>query len=316
VTRLLCRVRDRHVFFENLNTMQTKLASATFALLASLSAVANATEGGTSVYPVGTENYTCCALPPPGLYGMAFVENYTATKLRDNSGNDATPPGFKVTANALVPRLVYVSKETVWGGSLGFHAILPMVNLEVTVPGLSQTKSGNGDIVLGAVLGYHHSPQLHTVAALDVITPTGAYNKNDLANIGKNHWAIQPVYGVSYIDPNGLNADAKIMYTFNGQNDATGYRDGQEFIVDYSLGWGLGNGWVLGVGGYIYEQTTDDSLNGNTVANNKGRAFALGPSIRYDSGKGWFVTAKFQQESNVANRAEGQAFWLKAVVPF
>lgn len=73
---------------------------------------------------------------------------------------------------------------------------------------------------------------------MDVITPTGAYSKTDLANIGKNHWAMQPVLGVSKIDPVGLNADAKVMYTLNGQNDATGYRDGQEFIVDYSAGWG------------------------------------------------------------------------------
>ena len=296
--------------------MSKKLIVAAASSLLAFTHAAHATEGGTSVYPVGTENYLCCALPPPGTYGMVFYENYTANKLRDNNGNDVTPPTFKVTANAVVPRLVYVTKETVLGGSLGVHAILPMVNLEVNVPGLSQTKSGNGDLVVGAVLGYHHSPNLHSVVALDVITPTGAYNKSDLANLGKNHWAIQPVYGVTYMDPNGFNADAKVMYTFNSQNDATGYKDGQEFIVDYSLGWGLGNGWVLGVGGYLYQQTTDDVQNGNTVANNKGRSFAIGPSIKFDSGKGWFVTAKFQQESGVLNRAEGQAFWLKAVMPF
>jgi hypothetical protein len=52
------------------------------------------------------------------------------------------------------------------------------------------------------------------------------------------------------------------------------------------------------------------------VANNKGRAFAIGPAVKYDSGKGWFVTGKYQKESSVRNRAEGQAFWMKAVFPF
>jgi hypothetical protein len=70
----------------------------------------------------------------------------------------------------------------------------------------------------------------------------------------------------------------------------------------------------VGLGGYIYKQTTDDTLNGNSVANNRGRAFALGPSVKYDSGKGWFVTAKFQQKFNVVNGVEGQAFWLKAAM--
>jgi len=46
------------------------------------------------------------------------------------------------------------------------------------------------------------------------------------------------------------------------------------------------------------------------------RALSIGPSIKYDSGKGWFVTAKYQMESEVRNRTQGAAFWAKAVVPF
>jgi len=52
------------------------------------------------------------------------------------------------------------------------------------------------------------------------------------------------------------------------------------------------------------------------VPDSKGRAFAIGPSIKYDSGKGWFVAAKYQMETAVRNRADGKAFWVKAVFPF
>ena len=82
------------------------------------------------------------------------------------------------------------------------------------------------------------------------------------------------------------------------------------------MGWGFGNGLTVGVGGYLYRQLNDDSSRGATVANNKGRALAIGPSIRYDSGKGWFVTAKYEVEQSVRNRADGSAFWLKAVTAF
>ncbi len=196
------------------------------------------------------------------------------------------------------------------------NQIPPLVDLKVSVAGNSQSKSGLGDVVFGPVLGYHHSAKLHSVGVLDITAPTGKFDKNDLANIGRNYWSIQPVAGVSYIDPNGLNADAKLMWTYNLKNKDTAYTSGQELIVDYSVGWGLGNGWVVGAGGYAYQQLNDDKLNGATVSNNKGRAFAIGPSIKYDSGKGWFVTAKYQTETSVRNRAEGSAFWLKAVVPF
>ncbi|WP_370060635.1 transporter, partial [Neptunomonas phycophila] len=54
----------------------------------------------------------------------------------------------------------------------------------------------------------------------------------------------------------------------------------------------------------------------NTVSNNRSRAIAFGPSVRYDGGKGWFLTAKYQVESNVRNHSDGAAFWGKAVFPF
>jgi hypothetical protein len=282
-----------------------------------LSISADATEGGGSIYPVGNENFTCCALPPPGLYGMVYAQSLEADKARGNDGQVVTPSTFKVRATAVAPRIVWVSKEQVTGGSFGLHAILPLVDLDVHVaPGVAQRKSGLGDVVFGPFVGWHHSQNLHSVAGLDIFAPTGEYTKGDLANIGRNHWALQAVYGVSWIDPNGLNADAKVMYTFNLKNKDTQYRSGQELIVDYSLGWGFGNGLTAGVGGYLYQQTTDDKQNGAVVADNKGRALSIGPSIKYDSGKGWFVTAKYQVDTHVRNRADAKAFWLKFVTPF
>lgn len=285
-------------------------------VLAGFAGAAAATEGGGSIYPVGAENFTCCALPPPGLYGILWYQHYSADQVRGNDGEVVTPPTFKVTANAVVPRVVWITPLEVAGASLGFHAILPLVNLDVNVaPGVSQRKTGLGDMTIGPVLGWHHSEALHSVLALDIYAPTGAYDKNDVANIGRNHWAVQPVIGMSYIQPQGFNGDLKLMWTFNTKNDDTDYKDGQELIVDYAVGWGLGNGWTLGVGGYYYQQLTNDEQNGTTVKNNKGRAFAFGPSVRYDSGKGWFVDAKFQDETAVRNRADGSAFWIKAVFP-
>ena len=295
---------------------QTIIAAAALSAAATFAAPSYATEGGGSVYPVGTENYTCCALPPPGVYGMVFFERYSADKVRGNDGSVVTPPSFKVTAYAVAPRIVWITSMTVAGASLGMHAILPVVTLDVRItPSLEQKNTGQGDLVFGPVLGWHHSPELHTILALDFFAPTGKYDKNDLANIGRNYWAIQPIFGVSRIDPKGLNADAKLMWTYNFKNKDTSYRSGQELIVDYDLGWGLNNGWTLGAGGYAYQQTTDDKQNGVTVPDNKGRSFAIGPSIKYDSGKGWFVTAKYQAETSVRNRPEGAAFWLKFVHP-
>lgn len=298
-----------------------KIKKVSFAVSAAIAGIISAsstfaTEGGGSSYPMGADNYLSAALPPPGFYTMLFAERYSADTLRDNSGNKI-PVNFKVTANVAAPRFIWVTGQKFMGGDVLHAAIVPLVNLDVNVNGAGQTKTGLGDILLTAFgVGYHHSANLHSVAAVDIVLPTGSYDRNDLANIGRNYWAIQPLYAVTYVNPNGWNLDAKIMYDFNLKNKDTNYKSGQEFHVDYAVGYGFGNNWVAGVGGYLYQQTTDDKLNGVTVANNKGRAFAIGPSIKYDNGKDFFLTAKYQMETNVRNRADGKAFWVKALLPF
>lgn len=295
--------------------MKIKTLSHLVITAAFFASAAGATELGGSSYPMGAENYLSGAMPPPGFYTLAFMNHYSADKLKDANGN-TVPVNFKVNATAISPRFVWVTNNTLLGGQVAHAVIVPLVNLDVSVGGASQSKTGLGDIAITALaLGYHHSPNLHSVAALDIIAPTGSYNRADLANIGRNYWAIQPVYTASYINPTGWNWDVKFMYDFNLKNHDTDYKSGQEFHFDYALGYSLGNNWVAGVGGYAYKQTTGDKQAGVDIGN-KGRAFAIGPSIKYDNGKGFFITAKYQKESSVRNRAEGEAFWIKASVPF
>ncbi|MDP3520361.1 MAG: transporter [Hydrogenophaga sp.] len=283
-------------------------------LLAAAGAV-HATEGGGSSYAHGTENFMVGAVPPQGLYGMVFATHYSADRMNDANGNSLGIPGFKVTANAVVPRLVWVPGVKLLGGDLVTHAVAPLVNLTVSAMGASQSKSGLGDVTAGAGIGFHHSPKLHSALAVDLVLPTGRYDKNDMANIGRNHLTVEPVYALTYVDPQGFNGDLRIGYLLNQRNKDTDYTSGNEFHFDYAAGWGLGNGWTIGIGGYVRQQVGLDKQAGVKLANSKTSGIAIGPNIKYDSGKGWFVTAKWQFESKVKNGTEGNALWLKAVFP-
>lgn len=281
----------------------------------SLATSAAATEGGGSIYPMGAENFGMGALPPAGVYPLLYASSYSADRLNDADG-DEVPVDFKLRANVLAPRLLWVTDQPLLGGQLFSAVLLPLVDLDVTLNGRQQREQGVGDIDITALgVAYHHSPNLHTAFSIDVFAPTGRYNSNELANIGRNYWTVQPVYAASYLDPTGVNADIKLMYDYNFENPDTDYRSGQEFHFDYALGYGLTPNWIVGVGGYGYKQITDDERNGVTVANNKGQAFALGPTVKYDSGKGFSVNLKYQHEFAVENRPRGDAFWVKAVIP-
>ncbi|MDP2072799.1 transporter [Hydrogenophaga sp.] len=285
-----------------------------FALLGA--GTVQATEGGGSTYNPGVENFLVGAAPPPGFYVLEYLTHYRANKVMDSNGNVATPPDFKLRATAAATRFVWSTPTQVAGGNLVMHAIVPLVNLKVSVGAFSQSKTGLGDITFGPGIAYHHSPALHSVVGLDFVAPTGRYKSTDPVNIGRNYWSLQPLYTMSYINPNGFNGDFKATLNINGKNSATQYKSGDEFILDYSAGYGLGNGWVVGVGGYVYEQLNDDKQNGASLANSKASSFAIGPSLKYDNGKGWFITAKLQKESNAKNRPEGTALWIKTMIPF
>ncbi|WP_336335136.1 SphA family protein [Pseudomonas putida] len=300
----------------NNNTALSRSCSIALSLAGSalLAAPGFATEGGASSYPMGAESYFTGIMPSPGIYGVLYGEHYEADNLRGNDGRKL-PVDFRLQVNALVPRLIWVSDKMVLGGALAAHAMAPLVEVKARVNGYGERQQGLGDVTFGAGLGYHYSQNLHVVYALDITAPTGRYERNDLVNLGRNYWMFEPLVAITYVEPRGLNADAKIMYDFNMKNPDTHYRSGQEFHVDYSVGWGVADGWVIGVGGYIYRQTTDDRQDGERIDDNKGRAFAIGPSIKYSSPNGWFVTAKWQQETDVRNRAQGNAYWLRLVMP-
>ena len=301
-------------------TPATPLALTAALLLASTASQVQATEGGISSWPMGIENYGMGILPPPGTYGQVFVGNYLADTLRDNAGDKAADIDLRVTT--IVPRFVWVTEQKVLGGNLGFHALLPLNDIRLNVKnGPHDHKRGIGDAHLGPVIGFHHSDKFHTAVGVDFVLPTGSeYDKNDLVNLGNNYYTVQAVYAMTYMDPNGFNADVRLMHDYNFENKDTHYQSGRELHADYTLGWGLGNGWVLGVGGPAYQQISDDKCSASNCAaaalvdandGNRGRSFSIGPAVQYTSKNGWSLSAKWQDESSVRNRAEGQTYWLK-----
>ncbi len=127
-------------------------------------------------------------------------------------------PNFSINANVIAPRLIWVTPQKVLGGDLALHTIVPLVDLEVEAGSRRQRKTGLGDIVVGRSAGLPPQRELHSIVALIPDPPTGRYDKNDLANIGTNHWAVELVYAVSYVQPKGVVADAKIGDIFNQRN--------------------------------------------------------------------------------------------------
>lgn len=291
-----------------------KVAQAITLALAALPLAAAASEGGKSAYPNGAEDFMVGAAPPPGNYFINYLLNYSADKLNDGGGNNMIP-GFDLNVWADVMRFIHISNYKILGANWGWHVFVPVLSVDVTIPGPPESKkSGLGDILFSPlILSWHYSKNLHTVAALDIYAPTGSYDQYRIANTGLNYWTFQPVYAVSYISDQGWEASAKFMYDFNTENDDTNYKSGQALHVDYTVAKHF-PGWALGVGGYYFTQTTGDSGSGAPPGGYKGKAFAVGPQVMFDVGKVKAIF-KYQWETDTENRPQGNNFWFKLIVP-
>lgn len=286
--------------------------------------VAQATEGGGGAYPNGAEDFMSGAVPPPGTYFINYFDYYSANKFADKNGNSSIP-GFKLKVTADVLRFIHVTDKQILGGFWGFHAFVPLMNVDVktSTPLGSDSKTGLGDIIVDPFILSWHGKNWHAATGVDIYIPTGSYDKADLANVGRNYWTFEPILAGTVLTDNGFEASVKLMYDYNTRNNdaskltapgTTKYLSGQELHFDYALGKKI-DAFTLGLNGYYYQQLTNDEADGVTVNDSKGKVFSYGPAVKYDY-KNMAFSLKYQIETAAENRPEGKNLWFKFVYAF
>lgn len=307
-------------------SMQQIFRTVTTAIIVTICTATLSWAGGGQHYPNGVEDFAVGALPPPGTYLVNYLVFAQKNAIRDNSGNNVAPPAFKADVVVEVPRLIYVTPFTLFGASWGVQLFVPYYSADMQLGNggaqnnlLDARDKGIGDIIFSpAIFGWHFSPNLHMVAALDFWAPTGNYDVARPATqiISKNIWTVEPVLAVSYFR-DGLDLSAKLMYDFNTKNDDTKTEPGQEFHVDWALGYGFKNGANAGLVGYNYWQTTDDKVNGVTQNDQKSRIGGIGAGFKYWPNRGPFsMTLKHYWEYDARNIVSGQQSQFKIIYAF
>lgn len=294
-------------------------------LLALAAASALATEGGGSAYPVGVETNFTGLMLPEGSHLLVYLQHYQAGQAKDNSGRDNRRfayfdtqadvmalrfsqvwPGLRIAGAQVETRLVMTLPSL--DATLGIARPAPLTPLD-----RSGHVKGIGDLTFAPVLLGWHGATLHQMAGMEVILPTGEYERTRNVNLGRNTWQAAALYGLTWL-PGPWEASARLRYGVNGRNAETDYRSGDELSLEFSAGYKFAPGWSGGLNGYVYRQVSDDIQNGQSVNGNGNRASvnALGPYVAYSFSKSAGVVAKWQIESEAKNRAEGQRFWVQA----
>ena len=294
-----------------------------------------AAEGGKSLYLLGKRGPLAAFLPKPGWYLTDDVYFYDAHSDDFLPIADRVVQDVDATATLNIVQLSWITDLDVVGGRLAISAVLPFGQVEVRGGGsvllpdgtevgrnLKDSVTGFGDPVIGASLGWkkRDGDRFRAWSVYSsVFVPVGDYEVGRLANLGGNRWALD--VGGAWTMANfkgGREGSAVLGFTFNDQNDDTGYTSGTDMHLELAVKQHLPKGWSLGVVGYWYEQLTGDSGGAPFLGDFEGRVFGLGPELSYQATLGGVpvgLDLRWYHEFGAENRLEGDGVFLTFSVP-
>lgn len=290
-----------------------------------------AAEGGLGFYLLGTKTSLAGFVPPPGMYLADFNYYYRgSTDINFNIGGVAVVGGVDAEAYIKLFNGLWVAPEKVLGGHAALSVAVPIgwksVSAGVGIvggpgPGVGFDVDDThiGDPVLGASLGWHEGNWHWSIGSL-LNLPIGYWERGDVTNMGFNRWAADLTGAVTYLDmKSGLELSAAAGFTFNGENQDTGYKTGTEFHLEGAVMQHFSKSFAVGLQGYLYQQVTGDSGPGTQFLGDfEGRVIALGPAVDFSFNLGTTHVSgnlRYFHEFDVENRLEGDAGYLNFVIP-
>ena len=298
-------------------------------LLASAWGVAGATENGGSVWPVGAESYATAAGVPHAGETMFYEYTcfYFANEFDDGKGHSEVPE-FKLRVFAVAGKLSHN-----WGvrlpiGEFGSYFAIPNVYEQVSVAGVKNTKDDLTNLNLVPLTFFNHKGIAHWYYELQVQSLGTGYQKGAPVNIGQHNVALTPAAAFTLTPHKGAqDIMSRFDYVINDVDHATHYHSGNEFFWQYDAQQEFAKGKAsVGLTGYFYQQTTNDSLNGAVYSppnvdgtlniGNKGRVLDLGPQVTLRWGQHGALVMKWDHDMLVENKPRGNGLWFQFGVPF
>lgn len=334
--------------------VSSKIASLVMLILLPIGLL-QAAEGGSGVYAPGFTSPQAGMLPAPGsyfnynlyLYDGDASANLSASRQVSLSGTDFTLPA-QVTGSVqadvdLIAHLLtftHLFCNKILGATPGLGVTLTYLKADLDISGsgvasltgprgnafsiplngkASAEDKGIGDTVLTGLLGWHDG-RIHYAAMLNVYVPTGEYDVNKVVNVGKHHWAVEPMAAMTYLnEKNGRELSVNAGMTCNQENSETNYKTGHELHYDIVAIQHFSEKFYIGLVGYGYHQLSGDSGSG-AISDFKGRVYGWGPIIGgmlpFDEKHKLYVNARYYTELEAMNRLEGNTFFLTAAVNF
>jgi hypothetical protein len=286
---------------------------------------AKATELGASEYILGLVLPMSGYTPPPGVYFWdTFVLYQGAGTLFPATGSTSST---RITRNIAADIAItsWFPDFKLFGADPGFAVTVPFgsdqntANFSVAAPlgpaqrfSLAGNIAGIADTEYSAILGWHAGEQ-HWNVILTGFAPTGNFVPNRLVQTGLNRPALDLKGAYTYLGlQTGIEVTGALGLTVNALNTATNYQSGAELHFEWAVNQHFPLGLSAGVGGYFYQQVTNDYGSGDQFGAFRGRVAAVGPLLGYALKAGAQevdFSARWFHEFDVQNRVRGDLIY-------
>lgn len=297
--------------------------------IASLSLLATtqnslAAPNGNPTLPGGTTQFFIAEFPPvTGNYLQVISSYSTADQFNDHKGDKAYDQDMETFAQTL--RFTTTWDKSILGSDITISEIIGTyvdfkTDIHTPYGNIGLNDDGLTDILFEPLIlqwNRGENKQLQMVAGLGFVLPVGTYSKSHDVNVSGHYFSLAPRVAVKYKFENGMEAAVSPMVNINWENNDTNYKTGDEVTVDYLLAYHKNN-WRMGVTGYYYNQLEEDERDGQSIANSKTEALAIGPAFQYQfmNGKGPLVSASWIKDVESKNKSEAETFWLSAAIKY
>jgi hypothetical protein len=275
---------------------------------------AKATEFGFGQYILGLTLPMSGYTPPPGIYFWDTFVLYRA------SGNltDSTRVSRDVVANLAI--VSWFPDVKLFGADPGFAVTVPVIGKNrVTVNSSRASElAGIGDTEYSAILGWH-AGEHHWNVLLTGFAPTGNFEipSKRLAQTGLNRPALDLRGAYTYLGlQTGLELTGALGLTLNAPNTVTNYQSGEELHFEWAVNQHFPFGLAAGVGGFFYQQVTDDHGSGARFGAFRGRVVGVGPLLSYALKAGAQevdFSARWFHDFAVQNRVPGDLIYASFI---
>jgi len=298
-------------------TLRVRGIGSSMAVVMTMLSFAGATENGGSVYPVGVETVMTGIQPRPGETVLYQYTCYYMANEFDGAKGKSAIPKFRLRVFANAVKITHNWGVHFLGGTIESQIGLPFVYEQLRIQPGTFSEFGLTNVNIIPVSVTYHKGALHWYYEADMFSSGAGYSAAHVVNIGQHNQAIAPAAGFTYLPRQGTaEISSRVMYIFNGYDQARRYHSGNEFTWEYNADYEIAKKVAAGFNGYFYRQTTDDKLGGVIFLDGfRGRDLALGPQLRAPLGKRGGFAVKYYRDTLVENKPRGNAFWFQMSVP-